>query len=107
MSAAAEQEKLAQDFHARMIGVHDAAKNECGYIATRFIQMVHEHGGVNCAKRLLASTSYPEGLTKLWELGRLDISMEALVLDEKWASLFEPEEIEAARKRLEQLGYFE
>ncbi len=67
--------------------------------------MVNQQGGLCTAKQLLNSPKHPEGLTKLWELGGLHRSMEALVIQDKWASLFAEQEIEVARKRLAELGF--
>ena len=67
--------------------------------------MVLQNGGIVTAKRLLASNHYSEGLTRLWVLKRLDISMEALVLQKQWGGLFTAEELAEAKKRLVGLGY--
>jgi hypothetical protein len=98
-------ENLESLFHARMLEVYDQAKNECSYNATRFRQLVNAVGGLAAAKTLLNGSRHSEGLTRLWEAGRLDISMEATVLQEPWCRLFSPEELAVARKRLEALGY--
>ena len=92
-------------FHLQMVEVYERAKSECNYNAVRFHQMVQQNGGLATAKKLLASNHYPEGLTRLWELKRLDISLEALVLKEPWCGLFTTEELAVARKRLKELGY--
>jgi len=92
-------------FHQKMVEVYERAKAECHYNAVRFHQMVQSEGGLLTAKKLLASNHYPEGLTRLWELKRLDISMEALVLKEPWCRLFTNDELAIARKRLKELGY--
>jgi hypothetical protein len=99
------RKNLENAFHQKMVEVYEKAKIECNYNAARFHQMVQEYGGFDTAKKLLASNHYPEGLTRLWELERLDISMEATVLGEPWCSLFSSEEIAIAKKRLEELGY--
>lgn len=98
-------EKIESDVHAAMIGIYRSALSECGYRATRFLQMVTEHGGLRAAKSLLHAGGYSEGLTALWEKQRLDLSMEALVLTSPWSSLFTPEELAVARKRLQELNY--
>ena len=67
--------------------------------------MVNERGGVQAAKALLHSTRYPEGLTTLWRCSCLDISMEALVINEPWRQLFTEDEISVAEKRLNDLGH--
>ena len=96
---------LEEAFHHEMLKVYEQAKAECKYKASRFLQTVNERGGLNAAKSLLASNHHPEGLTRLWQEGRLDISMEATVLREPWNTLFTDEELNIARKRLTDLGY--
>jgi len=98
------QENLVEAFHERMRQIHDEAK-DIGYNATRFIQMVESEGGLLAAKKLLAAKGYSEGLTRLWEEKRLDISLEATVIQDPWNALFSDEELEAARKKLRELGY--
>lgn len=93
-------------FHERMLQVYEQARSECGYTATRFLQMVATQGGVVAAKRLLGGATYSEGLTRLWEEKRLDISMEAVVLQEPWRVLFTERELGIAENRLRELGYF-
>lgn len=97
--------KLELEFHERMQQIHEEARTECNYSASRFIQMVNAEGGLLTAKKLLASTVFSEGLTRLWEEERLDISMEATILQEPWCQLFTDEELATARKKLEALGY--
>lgn len=96
---------LHDAFHQKMVEVYERAKTECHYNAVRFHQMVQQDGGLATAKKLLASKQHPEGLTRLWELKRLDISMEATLIQEPWCTLFSPEELEVAKKRLKELGY--
>ncbi len=99
------KDALQQQFQERMRQIYDQAKDECGYTATRFIQMVNTDGGLATAKKLLAANGYSEGLTRLWEAKRLDISMEATILQEPWRQLFTESELKLARRKLQELGY--
>ena len=80
------------------------AKGEAGYTATRFIQMLSDHGGVKTAKTLLASPSVSDGFTALWEAGRPDLTVEYQVLQPQFRSLFTQRELESARQRLLDYG---
>jgi len=100
-----KQSDLELAFHERMRQIYDQAKSECGYTATRFLQLVNAEGGLQAAKKLLRAKEYSEGLTRLWEEKRLDISMEATIIQEPWCNLFTDEELATARKRLHELGY--
>ena len=94
-------ERLQAGFHQAMLDIYQIAV-EHGYRATYFLRMISEHGGVGAAKRLLAASEPQAGLSRLWELGLLEHSMEALVLDPRWAKLFTNTERETARFRLDQ-----
>lgn len=96
---------LESAFHKEMLDVYERAKAECSFVATRFLQMVVEMGGLAAAKRLLASDGLSDGLTRLWQEKRLDISMEARILRNPWRQLFTNEELEIALRRLTELGY--
>jgi hypothetical protein len=62
-----------------MLRLYEDAK-DAGYNATYFLRMVSEHGGLETARRLLAAPSPAEGFSRLYEIGRVDLSVEALVL---------------------------
>jgi hypothetical protein len=96
---------LEEQFHHAMIGVYENAR-DCDHFATYFKQMIDQYSGLNTAKRLLAKAGIQEGLMKLWELGLLKQSMEALVIQERFRPLFTEAEIAEARRRLSELGYF-
>lgn len=96
---------IERQFHVEMEGNYRAAV-EIGYRATRFWGMVIDHGALEAAKRLLREPEEQSGLTRLWELERLDISVEALVLQERWDTLFSDEERQKARARLDAHEYY-
>ena len=96
---------LEKQFHIDMVEIYEKAKRECGYIATRFIQMVAEKGGLETAKELINKNIDTYGFEKLRELNRLDISVEALVLEEKYKELFTEYEKKRCKDRLEKCGF--
>ena len=96
---------LESAFHKAMLDVYSAGQSECDYNANYFLRMLSEHGGLETARRLLRAPGFSDGLTALWECGRLDISVEALILREPWLLLFTEAEQRVARERLSDLGY--
>jgi hypothetical protein len=96
---------LEIDFHKEMLDIYRNAKEECGYNATRFLQMVSNDGGLKTAQKLLATSEPSDGFTVLWEHGRLDLTVENLVLKPKFQVLFTSAEIDKAKTRLEEYGY--
>jgi hypothetical protein len=92
---------LADEFHKAMIqDVYEAALKECGYHATVFKGMLARKGGLETAIELLNPASVQYGFTELWKRGRLDLTMEHLVIQERWSGLFTPDQISIARDRL-------
>ena len=91
-------------FHKAMTGVYEKAK-AVGYNPTIFIQMVANSGGLAAAKQLLAAGKPSQGFTELWERGRLDLTVEALVLQPEFSPLFTQAELRTARRRLEEFGF--
>ena len=92
-------------FEQDMIDIYTTAKKECGYNASRFLQMLGDKGGLAAAKQLISKPGGTDGFTTLWEHGRLDLSVEAHVLKPEYAELFSDEERRMCRERLEQFGY--
>lgn len=96
---------MRASFERAMRDVYVRAKKEANYTAAYFLTMLSDHGGLGTAHRLLVSSEVSSGFTALYERGRLDLTVEALVVKPEFASLFTEDEIEIARHRLDQLGY--
>lgn len=92
-------------FEQAMKDVYVRAKRQANYNAGYFLEMLSVYGGLGTARRLLASPEVSSGFTALYERGRLDLTVEALVVQPRFADLFTDDEIETARQRLRDLGY--
>ena len=57
------------------------------------------------AKRLLTGSRLSDGFPQLAQLKRLDLSLEALVVDKRFTALFTDEEANEALMRLLEAGY--
>jgi hypothetical protein len=101
-------EKLIAAFDEEMFQIYQRAHSEANYNASRFLQMLHEHRGLETARILLHSANVSEGYTALWERGRLDLTVEALIHDNpKWHPLFTEEELANCSKRLTAYNYLQ
>jgi hypothetical protein len=87
-----------------MKDVYVRAKREANYTAGYFLTMLSNYGGLGTAHRLLASSEVSTGFTALFERGRLDLTVEALVMKPAFAGLFTEDEVDTARQRLRQLA---
>lgn len=96
---------LAAEFHQTMIRVYEEAK-KFDYYAERFRMMLEEHGGLKTARRLLNATNAQQGLTRLWENDRLDLSVEHHILQPRFKELFDENTRKEASNRLKDLDHF-
>ena len=100
------KEELIHDFDQAMMSIYQRARSEAGYNATRFLNMLHEHRGLETARILIHSDKVSDGYTALWERRRLDLTVEAMILDnKKYHTLFTQDELEICRKRLREYGH--
>ena len=96
---------LASEFQDTLVAGCDECWRACRYNPSYFRRLVLQHGGVAAAKQLIRSEQPSEGLARLWECRRLDLSMEAEMLQPRWRLLFTEDELAVARRRLAELGY--
>jgi hypothetical protein len=97
---------VEKQFDAAMMNIYVRAKNEAGYTASIFHQMLVKRRGRATAKALINAPKDSEGYEALYERGFLHLTVEAVVVENlRWHPLFDPDEIEKARKRLIAYGY--
>jgi hypothetical protein len=94
-----------QEFTDFLLAKAREAEAKLRYRPTQFLQMLNSSGGYATAVQLLSSRSISEGFKTLWAKKRLDLTVEALVLESKWGSHFDPVLREVAAKRLREAGY--
>ena len=70
-----------------------------GYNPVRFRKMRAQYGTVETIRRLLAKPDVSDGFVKLMEMGRLDLSVEAIAL--RFPDFFSEAELALCRDRLQ------
>ena len=94
-------------FDKAMFAIYREARN-IGYTPRIFLRMLNETGALHTARQLINASKPSDGYTRLWELRRLDLSVEAVVHDNaEWHGLFTHDELQRCKKRLTDYGYFE
>jgi len=100
-------QRLIEEFDQTMHVIYERALSEASYRATRFLDMLHQRRGLETARILLHASKVSDGYTALWQRGRLDLTVEAVIHDNaKWHPLFTEEELAICRSRLEEYDYF-
>jgi 5-methylcytosine-specific restriction protein A len=94
---------LEEELHTAMEDTYYRAGREAGYWANYFIRDLRRRGGLATAKRLLqprTGHAVHIGLQALIDAGMTHISVEELVLTDRFRELFTPEELAEAQQRL-------
>ena len=94
-------EKLKQEFTQAMYEVADMVCEGINHNPTKFRQMLDEQGGQKTAKTLI-NNKISSTYGKLAEKEKLDLTLEAQILDnKKWHPLFDENELKKCERRLE------
>ena len=95
----------SETFDAAVLALIDRCMTELHYNPRYFRTMVSQHGALGAVRKILHAPAVSDGFVALWERHRLDLSVEALVLDDRFAHIFTEEERDIARNRLIDFGY--
>lgn len=93
------QHSLIAEFEQAILDIYEQASS-FGYRPTELRRMIHEHGAIPTAQRLVMSRTPSPGFIRLLENNRLDLAVETLVLKEEWKGLFSDDVRRAAVMRL-------
>jgi hypothetical protein len=106
----AARHDISQELDAAMREAYEELRDRHGYPANRFLQMLNRHGGQQTAKKLLqrhwsSQSDAVDGFLQLIRIGRVDMSVEAMVLRPHWRDLFSEAERTEAESRLRMTGF--
>lgn len=76
-----------------------------GIPTARMQQQIQNLGAIAAAHRCLQGRRTSDGFAQLAQKGRLDLSLEALILKPEWGGLFTDEEANEALTRLLEAGW--
>src|SRR4051794_19069556 len=97
---------LEQEFDTEMRTLFTRTGEAIGYWPRYFLRKVRTVGGLKVAQDLLQpTTKAPTGFGRLADENQLELSVEFMVLQRRWASLFTEQERQVARRRLRDAGF--
>jgi hypothetical protein len=109
VETADETDTIVGDQESDLAGALDDVIQRCeqelGYRPRKLRVLINQLGAVGAVRRLLANRAPSDGFVLLWEKQRLDLSVEALVADQRFTHLFDADEHATARHRLEEFGF--
>lgn len=97
---------IKKRFDLAMYELYRRARVEAHYNALRYLHMLDSNGGLATARTLINSSTVSEGYSALWERKRLDLTVEALIVENpEFHELFTEKELKIAEKRLRDYHY--
>jgi hypothetical protein len=94
--ASTERERM---LNQEMVRLYERAEDEVGVNGTTLRRLLADVGGLETARQLLRAENH-EWFLELAHHGRLDLTIEAVALKPELRSLFAPEELSSAQRRL-------
>lgn len=85
------------------VAVREAEQHD--YHPNDFKKMLNADGGYETVKRMVASNKPSKGFTRLWEIGLLRLTCEAIIVETKWRKYFDEDLLALAEKRLRDYRY--
>ncbi len=97
---------LAQQFQLQAIAQAQTAMLAHGCPTKRLMETLQEKGGVETARELCRRGRLSDGFDALKKCGHLELSLEALIIQGKYGTLFTDEEVNGCLDALMEAGYF-
>lgn len=82
-----------------------AEMKQYGYNPTIYMRMISENGAVNAAKKLVMQDVQSSGFATLIMINKLELSVEASVIKDKYKDLFTDAEIQNSIRKLKEADY--
>lgn len=98
--------KLEKQFTDALIKNCEEAQKACAYRGIRFMQTLQKFGGVKTAKEIIRKGRLSDEFEILEKAGLIKLTMEALVVDRRFAELFSDDEVNYCYEVLCEYGYY-
>ncbi|MCO7186727.1 phospholipase D-like domain-containing protein [Tenacibaculum sp. XPcli2-G] len=103
-----EFEKLEKELFDELIKSIDASLDAGAKInKSTILDLLHRYGAIGTTKRLVkeGAKNLQSGLIKMFEINRLDLTFENIILHKKYRALFDETTLSKAKEKLEKLNY--
>lgn len=105
MMTESNTEQLKKLFHQEIIDLYKKIIKFVKYKPTRLMDYINKYGGYEAAVKYISTESNVQDFAVLWEKERLDLSVEALITNEKFRSLFSEDILSFCDRKLKEYSY--
>ena len=93
---------LQLELYKEFINAYKTAQREYNFESKIFIRMLGDYGPYKTAKRLTNQLEWQKGYEKLAFLGRTDLTVEYIILQDKYSTYFRDRQINNAKEKIRQ-----
>ena len=98
-------QELKKSFHQDIINLYKMINKIVKYKPTRLMDFINKYGGYEAAVKYITTESNVQDFAVLWECERLDLSVEALITNEKYRSIFSEDVLAYCDRKLKEYSY--
>jgi len=85
----------------KFLDFYKMAQREYNFSSPIFIRMLNEHGALETARRLSNTAIWQNGFEKIARLGRADLTVEYIILQDEYRQYFSETQLRNAQAKLE------
>lgn len=94
-------DEINKELRKEFLEFYKEAERQYKFSSPIFIRMLNEHGAYETAKRLSSTASWQNGFDRLAKLGRSDLTVEHIILQDKYRSFFTEKELMNAQAKID------
>lgn len=92
--------EIELDLRSDFLKAYKVAQKEYRFKSPIFIRMLNEHGAYETARRLTNTLDWQKGYEKLAYFGRTDLTVEHIILQDKYAKCFSERQLYNAKEKI-------
>lgn len=100
-----DSEQLKKAFHQEMIALYKRMTKELKYKSPRLMDLINKYGGYEAAVKYITTENNVQDFAVLWENERLDLSVEALITNNRYRDLFMEDIVKYCDRKLQEYSY--
>jgi hypothetical protein len=89
------------ELREKFLDFYRTAHKEYNFSSPIFIRMLNEHGALETARRLSNTATWQNGFERIAKLGRTDLTVEHIILQEKYRKYFTDTQLRNAQAKID------
>jgi hypothetical protein len=92
---------INSELRDKFLEFYKIAQNEYNFSSPIFIRMLNDHGALETARRLSNTATWQNGFDRMAKLGRADLTVEHIILQDKYRKYFTDIQLRNAQAKID------